>query len=236
MNSKIIDEMWEMHNDFVIPEGKIFVALSGGLDSRVLAGIISLRRKIDLGMCMYHNRSTGNLNYVEHLVQNLDYEKFEYIDIGELRKAISLDIAYNELGKGYNLNEYTCLVCRYGETLSGRLHTKARERQFWLRRIRRRKLLENDESIPRVDYSRFKDAIDPLYRKELIGYMFSLTRRQRFFQYAYMQMIKKYLPNLWKIPRCFETTPPCKLDYYLIRRTISRIRDESYKSVIKRSW
>ena len=221
---KIVDEMWDLQNRLIPDyEGKIFISITGGLDSRVLAGIIGMRRDIDLGYYYWHPETNQNRPHVVRLVNRLPYKYFECIEgksHGISRQTIH---PLEKVNKGYNLKEYKYIINGFGDIATGMSKTLRRNRLFYM---------QNGFFVPGGFYSQdyktlsyFGSADNPLWKPEFIGYMHSLPKRLRFFQYAYIQMIKKYLPHLYDIPRCYEkgSGNPTRLDYYPIRRIIDKV-------------
>jgi len=220
----MIDELWELHNR-LIPDydGKIFISLTGGLDSRVLAGIISKRRKIDLGYYYYHDETKYNIPQVIRMRDLLNYKNFVFIKgpgHGITKQKIH---PLEEVKKVYNLKEYTYIVNGFGDIATGMSKTLKRNRQFYM---------QKGFFVPGGFYAQdfmtlkyFKTAHNPLWTPEFIGYLHSMPKYMRLFQYAYIQMIKKYLPKLYEVPRCYENGSgnPTKLDWYPIRRLIDKV-------------
>ena len=222
---KIIDEMWNLHNR-LIPEykGKIFISLTGGLDSRVLAGIISKRRQIDLGYYYYHKDTACNITHIRQLLKLLNYKDFCLVK--GLSHGITKQLIHplEEISKKYNLKEYKYIVNGFGDIATGMSMTLKRNRSFYMQ-----KDFFVDGGFYAQDYKTleyFGSADNPLWKPEFIGYLHSLPRYARFFQYAYIQMIKKYLPHLYDIPRCFEkgSGHPTRLDYYMLRRIYDKLK------------
>ena len=208
-------KLWNIFNDFEIKAGKICIGLSGGLDSRVLAGIISQRREIDLGFCFYTDETRCNIEYVEALVSRLNFKRFEFIDIVEHGKS-NLSRAIKQLNHSYQLKDYTLVVAKHMDVITGLRKTKQSDRQYYYDDMF---LVENGMGYANT----FKDCITPLWNPRLVGYMQSLPRSQRLFQRAYRQMIREYLPELWEVPRCFETGKPVSLKWYVPKRIYSKI-------------
>jgi len=211
----MISKTWKIFNDFETPEGKICIGLSGGLDSRVLAGIISKRRPIDLGFCYYTEKTKYNVPVVKELVSNLRFKEFEYINIVSHEKT-NVPRAVEKLSRLHNLKDYTILIANHMDVITGLRYTKRLDREYYYK-----DMLPVQSGMTYTDY--FKDYRTPFWNPRLVGYMQSLPRSQRFFQRAYREMIKKYLPDLWESPRCFETGPPVPLNWYVINRIYSRI-------------
>ena len=214
----VIDEMWELFNNFTVSDGKICVPLSGGLDSRVLAGIISKRRPIDLGFHFYTDQGFYNHDVIHRLLEHLDYTNFECINIHTHTKINfgeigDLNAAARTLFMFHDLKKYTVTMPIQMDILTGRDLTKRYNRKHFYEMI-------NDRDMNLVY---FGAKSYPLWNPVLVAYLQSLSRYDRFFQRAYRKMIRKYLPELWEIPRAFETGPPVSLNYYIPKRIYSKL-------------
>jgi len=214
----MIDTLWQLHIHS-IPDykGKIWVNQTGGLDSRVLGGIISKRRQIDFGFYYYYKESEHNLKHVEKIVSLLNYKDFEFIKMGQSgygqfdNATFGLKLSYKQIAK------YRYIVNSYGDAVSGRFKTKKRERKFF------DEVYSKETHLPLTN---FKSIEFPLWNPRLVGYFYSMPRYQRWFQHGYMKMIKKHLPELYEVPRCFEEGhKPVKMDmFYLPRAAWSKYR------------
>jgi len=85
-------------------QGKICVPISRGLDSRVLAGIIGQRRRIDLAYCQYHKGDDWDdrhMGYANEIQKNCNVNLF--LRIGTFPKDVERDediiqnIPYHEI-------------------------------------------------------------------------------------------------------------------------------------------
>jgi len=229
----MIDKLWELHLES-IPDykGKIWVNQTAGLDSRVLGGIISKRRQIDFGFYYYYKESEHNVKHVKKIVSLLNYKNFKFIKLDRFGYG-GFDHAVKIITEGYhpelypvdlvklaidiNPSEYTYIVNSYGDAVSGRFKTKKRERKFF------DEVYSKETHLP---FTNFKSIEFPLWNPRLLGYFYSMPRYQRWFQHGYMMMIKKYLPELYEVPRCFEQGyKPVKMDmFYLPRAAWSKYR------------
>ena len=219
---KIVDEMWDLQNRLIPDyEGKIFISITGGLDSRVLAGIIGMRRDIDLGYYYWHPGTYQNIKHIEKIVNKLPYKDFKFIQ--GAGHGVTKQKIHPLSAIPVNLKEYQYIINGFGDIATGMSMTLGRNRSFYM---------QKDFFVPGGFYAQdfktlnyFGLVDNPLWKPEFIGYMHSLPKRLRFFQYAYIQMIKKYLPHLYDIPRCYEkgSGNPTRLDYYPIRRIIDKV-------------
>lgn len=190
----MIDKLWQIHNECVPDyQGKIWINQTGGLDSRILGAIISQRRQIDFGFYYYYAESEHNVEHVIKIVNLLDYKDFKFIKLSRSGYG-GFDDAIHGFNQPVNSKEYTYIVNSYGDAVSGRFRTKRRERRFYCE-------LQKETNLPKTE---FKSIKMPLWNPRFVGYMYSMPRYQRLNQHAYRMMIKKYLPELYEIPRCFE--------------------------------
>ena len=202
-----IDEMWQLFQSSIPDyQGKIWVNMTGGLDSRVLAHIISQRRQIDMGFYYYYKESEHNLKHVEKLVERMDYKRFIFIKLDRFGYG-GFDIAIKKLD--VDPMEYTYIVNVYGDVITGRLKTKSKERKHYLS-------LTDERNIVKT---KFKSVELACWNPRLVGYLCNMSRYDRIFQHAYRMMIRKYMGD--NIPRCFEEgIKPVPLSYYVPRGII----------------
>ena len=204
----IIDEMWYMHLksfDFVDIEEPLYCNITGGLDSRVLAGVARhLGYKIADGHYAFAKNTKDNIDYVEAIHKALDYKNFHYY----LRPFSWEGTKRKDLGK------YIYLFHPFGNFSTGMYRNRSFLREKWFSRM------------PRVFEAEkyFKKVVQPFDNIFYVGYMTNLPMRYHFQQYGYRMMIKKYLPDLWDIPRCFEKgQKPVPLNYYIPRRMWNKL-------------
>ena len=212
--------MWELHLR-LIPDysGKIAIPLTGGLDSRVIAGIIGMKRIIDLGYYYWYPETKQNIIYVERLLKRLPYLNFEFIEVESYDRSKRKRMPIKILAKKYDLKKYTLVQHGFGDISTGAYWKLSKMRQMYC--YHNFNLVDCDG---KVKY--FKSVENPLYHPAYIGYMHSLPRRLRLFQYAYIQMIREYLPHLC-VERCYEkgSGDPTRLDYYPIRRISNKAKN-----------
>jgi len=226
MSMKCIKNMYELFMDS-IPDykGKICVPISGGLDSRVLAGLISKKRKIDLTYCQYYIKhpvklgtQIRNIKYARQIAQVLNIERFEPICVnyevdGDLEaiKGLSHEDQLKKsrmytglriLNERVNLKDYTIISGHGLDTITG-IHVNPltlfsyKEKEF----EDRLKMTDYYFAIFDDTYGRFAKWSCPLWNTEVNDWCFNLPYRYRFHQYLYRQMIKEYFPELAVIPR-----------------------------------
>ena len=222
----MIDKMYQMFMDS-IPDykGKICVPLSGGLDSRVLAGLISRKRKIDLSYCQYLlkypikiGKQIENVSYARKIAEACGVERFETVCVNYVKdedlKAVR-GVAHEDqlnrsgmytglriLNERIDLSEYTMISAHGLDTLTG-IHVnppglfnyRGKEKRD------RKKMVDYFTSIFPATYGAFGEYDCPLWGDELNEWCFNLPVHYRFHQKLYRQMIKKYFPELAVIPR-----------------------------------
>lgn len=198
----IIDEMWQIHirsfDNLDIKE-PLYVNITGGLDSRVLAGVLRyLGYNIARGHYVYDDSTKHNIKHIEKIVKILNFQDFRF---------------YEHPFKWVLKNPGSFIIHPFGNFTTGMYRNRKTLRNKWL--SRQSKVFES------VKY--FSHVIRPFDNIFYVGYMTNLPLRWHFQQYGYIQMIKKYLPELYVIPRCFEKNqPPISLDYYPLRRVWSK--------------
>jgi len=189
----MIENLYKIHKESIPDyEGKIWVNVTGGLDSRVLAYLISQKREIDFGFYYYGEETKHNLVHISNIVKQLDFNEFAYIKMDKAGYG-QFDAAVERTGK--SPCKYTYVVNSYGDGISTRFTKKSRERKFYLN------IYGDETDMPKT---KFREIDMPLWNPRLVGYMHSLPRWQRWYQKAYIQMIKDYMPEIADIPRCFE--------------------------------
>ena len=220
--------MWEILNDIEIPDGKLCIPITGGLDSRVLAGVVRQHRDIDYSFYFLSEKTKMNIPHVKAIADKCRVKKFELI---KLDNVYNTDEAVDEVMKIFPKNKYIFGCHYYGGTITGMMKTHKQERYYFLNES-----LVEEEYIKSFWADKFKEIWRPWWNARLVGYMLSLPRRDRIFQRLYIKMIKKYLPDLANIPRCFESvsgvkTPgtPTRIDMGLLYYTFRRFIDKKVK-------
>lgn len=221
----MIDKMYLMFMDSIPDyEGKICVPLSGGLDSRVLAGLISKKRKIDLSYCQYEldypvriGRNIKSVGYARQIATTLNIP-FHSINVNDftfddmlavkglpMEATLLKSMMYTGLRKLndiVNLKDYTIIVGHGLDTLTG-VHVNPLT-LFNYEKFERKDHIKMSEYFLKVfegTYGDFAKWDCPLWNGELSTFCINLPLKHRFHQRLYRQMIKKYLPELAKIPR-----------------------------------
>ncbi len=225
---KRIDEMWKIFNDIEIPTGKLCIPITGGLDSRVLAGVVRQHRDIDYSFYFWSEKTRMNTEYVETIANRC---RVKHLKLIKLDNVYNTDDAVDEVINIFPKNEYIFGCHFYGGTITGMMKTDKQERDYFLNES-----LAEEEYIQSFWADKFKEVWRPWWNARLVGYMLALPRRDRIFQRLYIEMIKKYLPDLASIPRCFESvsgvkTPgtPTRIDRGLLYYTFRRFIDKKVK-------
>ena len=208
--------MWEMHLrclDLAKIEEPLYVNITGGLDSRVIAGVLKHQGyKIANGCFFYNIANCHNVPHVKKLVNILKYDNFEFKDSKTMGTVEDWGEPTEEMLKSTYVNNV------YGDIATGSSLNKKKIRKY-LQWVIKNKIKYGDLR------NHFKRVIDPFDNSIYIGFMFNLPKYLRVYQRGYMLMIRKYLPNLYEIPRCFEKNQePIDLNYYIPKRIISKIK------------
>ena len=120
----MIDEMYELFMKNIPDyEGKICVPISGGLDSRVLAGLISKKRKIDLSYCQYELKypvkelkDIKNVGYARQIADVCCVGRFESIYVNDYTEDdmfvinVTDDLSYMKRKINRTLHQYPLKV------------------------------------------------------------------------------------------------------------------------------
>jgi len=217
----LVDELYTKINKTIVDvPGKIFVPISGGLDSRVLAGIISRRRQIDLSYVHFVvGKDARHVQYSAQIAAKLDIKDYLVIPIFKeemddynrqiadwnLPPAPSFT-AYKKLSQFYDLKEYTLYMPHGMEYITG-IHLTPFELIYpyhdrkitdWFLNTWR-PLQKKAVDIYKQHF--FKDFLEPTWDDGLINFCLDLPLKYRVNQYLYRKMIVKYFPELASIPR-----------------------------------
>jgi len=217
-----VDQMWRILNDIEIPDEKLCIPITGGLDSRVLAGVVSQYREIDYSYFFWSETTKESIPHVQKLVDKCRVKKFDLI---KLDNVYNTDEATQEIIKKLpESNKYLYGCNHHGDILSGIAKTRKREREYFLHDFIKENVYQRD-----ITRNKFIGIWKPWVNARTVGFMMSFTRKDRIFQRTYIEMINKYLPDLADIPRCFEkgTGKPTRIDkgivYYAYRRFVDKI-------------
>lgn len=212
-------EMWDLLNKIVQPTSdKIVCPITGGLDSRVLAYILSLKGVRVISYYIYNNVSHfENFRHIERLCEICNVE--DHLFIGA--KFEDMDTVNRIVNTKYNTKEYQYYLPSFNDLTTGGSLTKKRDRWCWINKKIFYSSLEDN----------YKEVVKPTLNPRWLGYCYSLPRSQRFLQKAYIDMIKEYTP-LASVPRCFERgETPHPLDKGFIYYSLVYSKHK-----IKRGW
>ena len=206
-------------------KGKICVPLSGGLDSRVLAGLISKKRKIDLTYCQYelkHPMIIGTqletVDYSRKIADICGIERFEPICVNyekdedvDAVKGLPMEsnllksrmyTGLRILNDRIDLSDYTIISGHGLDSITGvgvnPLTLLTYKRKDIETEIKRDQYFDY---IFDATYGAFGEWDCPLWNPQIIEFCMRLPMKYRFHQRLYRQMIKKYFPELAKVPR-----------------------------------
>ena len=210
----LIDEMWEMHLrclDFAKIEEPLYVNITGGLDSRVIAGALKHQGyKISDGCFFYNQANRHNIPHVSKLVNILEYDHFQFIHSVKMGRLEDWGEPTEEMLKSTYVNNV------YGDISTGSNLNKKEVRKY-LQWVIETKIKYGDL------HDHFQRVIDPFNNSIYVGFMLNLPKYLRVYQRGYRLMIRKYLPDLYEIPRCFEKNQqPVSLNYYILKRIINK--------------
>lgn len=202
----------------VLEEDKICVPVSGGLDSRVLAGILARHRRIDLIFTIYY-QDENNFEYAMEIAERLKPKRFLPVffdseNIANDKHVISSlpNPEHNFLSGNYtairklndviDLSKYTVLVPYDLDIWTGigvNLLTLHKYVEIDLKQF----IKSHEVNRPQLQVWEqfFKKAINPFDDKDFINWCLSLPVSHRFNQRLYRKMISEYLPKLADIPR-----------------------------------
>ena len=227
----MIDKLYELFEKSIPDyEGKICVPISGGLDSRVLAGLIAKKRKkvnqpIELSYCQFfikHPVKLGTqikpVKYARQIADICGVERFEPICVNydtdedlEAIKGLACEDQLKQsrmytgvriLNEQVNLKDYTIISAHGPDSFTG-----IGVNPFTLFTYKERdiktsyKRVQYFNSIFPGTYGAFAKWDCPVWGNELTEWCENLPLKYRFHQYLYRQMIKKYFPELAVIKR-----------------------------------
>lgn len=219
----IIDEMWQVHLASIPRyEGKLFVPLTGGIDSRILVGIIRhLKMDVELfGYYYYQKCDKHNLFHITEIINIYNYAGFDfYLNPSEDYMAFDNHTAFTEMNTKYNFKDFILIVHRDGLEINGGVWPGKHRRDYWYKRI-----VDPPEKYNESQW--FKETSYPFFNALWVGYMDSLPKRYKLKQYGFIQMIKKYLPEVYNIPRCYDKGyPPVPLNNFTLRKLYRDTKD-----------
>ena len=203
-------ELWNILCELVeerVPRNGLYCTpITGGLDSRVLAGIMKkLGRNIRLSYWIREPRNAINEIHIQKIRELVVPEYFYIVHVQKLPDDFTKAIV--DLSMVHPIGMYSFVMALHMDVYTGMFKTKKKEREYFYKTWHR---------MHTNDYLGFKEILLPFESTRLVGYLMSLPRTDRLFQKIYMKMIQEYLPEYAKIPRCFEkgTGRPVPIEEY----------------------
>ena len=216
---ELLDTLYNKIEKTLLDVGnKIFIPISGGLDSRVVAGIFNKKRKIDLSYVYFNiDKDIRHVQYSAKIANQLDIEKYYVIPISNkeidmnFEKISSWNLPKNEvftaftkLNKLVDLKEYTLCIPHGLEYITG-IHVT----QFDLIYKSKNKKIDSwylnewrqFEKRWVEKYKIFFKNIITTWNDDLVSFCLNLPLKHRCNQGLYRKMIMKYLPEISSIPR-----------------------------------
>ena len=220
----VVDKLYELLDQSIQDyPGKICVPISGGLDSRTTAGLIGKRRKIDLSFTVYNEGGyTKHLDYAKQIAKLTNVENHVILSITEKErlqdfpKLKELVPSANPGGRTYTvlrkvndivpLKDYTIIVPFGLEFLTGIYINPLSLLTMRMSKFDREWEEKHYNRCERVAqntvWSLFaKGCISPFWNEPLKTFCLSLPHRYRIHQVAYRRMLKRYFPELARVPR-----------------------------------
>ena len=248
----LVDELYNVL-DKNIPdyEGKICLPLSGGLDSRVIGGLLSKRRKIDLVYTHFEleypikqNKGLEGVQIARQIASKLNTGEHYVIclnnDSKEDREAVKglpnektllkskMYTGLRLLNEQVDTSEYTFIAGHGLDSFTGIAVTPLTilfGNPYKNDIITKQKKLEYFGGIFDGTYGKFGKWDCPLWNDEVEQFCLDLPLSDRFFQKLYRQMITKYFPELAVINREIINCPVNANEFrYFYKRLINYIK------------
>ncbi len=218
----LAEKLYSLMYDSIPEVDKVCIPLSGGFDSRVLAALYNQKfGQIDLSYthCTQYNSAT--LKTAEQIARFLDIKEYHRIEVSEqeiennhpelcqimkpFRPAKGpLLSGLKKLNEKHDLSDYTFLVPWAVDVLLGAWTNPQMTLARWIQ--------GNDEhtfvmkyyyydEVKKGVYRNFAcDIINPYWHERMIDFCLSLPTQLRLGQKLYRQMMKRYFPELARIP------------------------------------
>ena len=239
-------------------KGKICVPISGGLDSRVIAGYLQvMNRPIDL-VIVFGEPGHKHVEYAKKIARTVGYTgniARASVTKQEIESNYSLVQAWNGLGEkstpGFvclqkinskiDLSKYTFLIPYGLDWLTG---IKINPLTFWrgAKYFRDQDRYLVDSYYQQICLNGFKvfhffgaKAINPLwYSESLFQFCSNLPLKERFHQRLFRRMIRTYFPKLAAIPRAYmDCRMDCNEVTYFIYRTLYYLKKKLNKNEVR---
>jgi len=212
--------LWDLLNKQIDPkvDEKICIPITGGLDSRLIAGIIAQHREIDYGYFFASKYTQSSIPHVEKLMELCRVKKYDIVNMGDITKDKAIDFHRTHAMPDYVIYMNPCF-----SVLTGLHRTRKKDYKYLTDSLPNKRLV-NSKDV----YVGWKEVYDPLSTFELACTCLSMSRRERLFQSLHRKMLIRYLPEIANVPRCFEFGGgrPTPIDNDLIY-AYSRIRDRT---------
>jgi len=191
------DTLWEIMCDCVnYHSGEIIIPTTGGLDSRILSGIIE--KKGYISNWTYWFRCPDNKINEDHIIKLSEIQKKHLIIIDVPSLPEGFKYGMGKLNEKALLKHHRIAIPFHMDVMAGMLKSRKKERFYF------------QHTYPAMEekfypnYSLWGEVLRPFDNPRLIGYILSLPRKDRMFENCYIKMLNKYLPELAEVPRCFE--------------------------------
>jgi len=241
--SSLVDKLYNIFREVIFDriskvKGKICVPISGGLDSRLIAGF--LQDSIDL-VLIFGNPGAKHIEYAHRIAQTVGYKKGIIVttvtddELEENKEIVKKINGLEESTKSYchlkhaneivDLSQYTFVVPHMLDPYMGgnvnllTLWRQKKTKEYW---FHYEKEISNKGALI---YKHFGGYINPIMDDRLKEFNDKLPLKYKFHQYLYRQMFKKYFPELAAIPRDnMNVRMDCNEVTYFIARLIRYIK------------
>ena len=218
----VVDELWQLHLDMT-PDYKepLFVSLTGGMDSRLLAGILRFYKDIEIDLGVYFYREEEyNLPHIKKLVDILGYKNFEFIKRNGRDRWY--EDSWRRLNEKYDLKKYVYVSHKHGLQNAGALISSSKRNMRWW--------AGHYTEIDEIENSlyRFKKTSYPYANPYYVGFCYAMPKWYRFKHNAHIQMLKKYLPQIADVSLCsdYKGIQPIKTDWCVLRKIVSQLKPD----------
>lgn len=241
--SSLVDELYNLFKTVITErtaniKTKICVPISGGLDSRLVAGFLA--DKIDL-VLIFGNPGAKHITYAHQIAQAVGYNNAilvttaRQIDIEVAKPLVRMIKGIDESARTYvllanadrviDLSQYTFVVPHMLDPYMGNnvnlltLFKQKQTKEYWNE-------YEVNISNKGVEiWKHFGNYVNPIMDDRIKDFCSNLPLRYKFHQYLYRKMFKKYFPKLAAIKRDnMNVRMDCNELTYFVARTIRYIK------------
>lgn len=194
-----------------LPHGrtKICLPITGGLDSRILAGIVSKHRKIDFSFCYWSDNHVHHVEYATNIAMTCEVNNIDsiYIPDNELAEEAWRinDYALHKVTEKHPLYHHALVLAMSLDFLSGG-HIGLWN-VFNHKRIRNveHKYIANVRPV-QVKWNQyytkyFHKVCDTVWHDEFVDFCLSIPLKLRMDRWILREALKKYHPELAAIPQ-----------------------------------